>query len=166
MSDADMGYDWLLTTAYKHTTCISICSHAVTPVAFTSPHSGHSSTLWNWSAQRVSPVLVILREIIKYATCFVLFYFSLFELIYLFQPNATQSLKLPKNVVLYSQLSSLRIIWMLHTKLWKTMYWSSASHETARRFLWHVCGCIILKWDILYDIKVMPTHKVHFYLGN
>lgn len=40
-SETDMGYDLSLTTAYIHTTCISICSHPIPPVT-----SGHKPRFW------------------------------------------------------------------------------------------------------------------------
>lgn len=68
----------------------------------------------------------------------------------------------PQSVGLYSQLSSSRITWMLHTKLWKTTCQSSASHKTTRRFLWHICDCIILREDILHWHKSNAYSKFIF----
>lgn len=150
-SDTDMAYDFSLTTAYKHTTWISICSHPIPPVTFTSPDSGNGSTLRNWSAQWVYfPCADYFKG--KHKICSMvgfLKFFSFWAHLPVSAKQQTES-ESPQNAVLYSQLSSSRITWMLHTKLWKTTCRSSASHKTARRFLWHICGCVILKWDILY----------------
>lgn len=82
-------------------------------------------------------------------------------------PNLTESLKLPKMLyLLYSHLSSSRIIWTQHTKLWKTTCLSSAAHKVfaARRFLWHICGCTVPQWDILYQHKSTSYWKNSFSL--
>lgn len=106
-SDTDMGYDLSLTTAYKHTTCISICSHPIPPLTFTSPDSGNGSTLRNWSAQwvSISPVQIILRKNIKHAAWLVFLNFSLFEPICPYQPNTTERVwKSPKCCVVFTAL--------------------------------------------------------------
>lgn len=106
-SDTDMGYDLSLTTAYKHTTCISICSHPIPPLTFTSPDSGNGSTLRNWSAQWVYfPCADYFKGKHKICSMVVfVFNFSLFEPICPFQPNTTEWVwKSPKCCVVVTAL--------------------------------------------------------------
>lgn len=168
-SDTDMGYYLLLTTASSHHYLYFYLLVPHTPSDIQKPRFWKQFYAKELISQRVYlPHTDYFKG--KLETCSVYFFVylsPLFELICQFQPNLTESLKLPKMFyLLYSHLSSSRTTWTQPTKLWKTTCLSSAAHKTARRFLWHLVAGLCQSEVPYIGIKALPTDKVHFHLGN
>lgn len=159
-SDSDMGYYLLLTIALSYHYLYFYL--LIPPVIFGSPDSGNSATQRNWSTQFIYIMQNILRENLKYAGgIFFVYLSSLFELISQFQTNLTRVWNC-QNVVFTAFFTQNN----MNTKLWKITDWVLLLRKLPEHFCDTFVAALYQSELFYIGIKVLPTDKVHFHLGN